>query len=255
MKHCADTRHGTPVLFSYDVFLNTLPDNTRRNNHNLKIQHLLRVFNACACKMVTLTLDDRSDTDIYDIKQSFEALDRQKTGRLKIELAYLLLLGLGYITDYTKKDEFNPTTLEEAAKRIESVEIESQYGVNFISGIKLETLLVVIATHPALSQRNRSKSFATRCFELLDDDQKGYVVAADVERLGRDVGEIERNWYKSQEVNGIKMSTDVGNVMIKTTNKIFAADTARLTDNNKINENQQRLHPSVFENLFAPSFH
>ena len=96
--------------------------------------------------MVTLTLDDRSDTDRYDIKQSFEALDRQKTGRLEIELAYLLLLGLGYITDYTKKDEFNPTTLEEAAKRIESVNIESQYGMNFISGIKLETLLVVVAT-------------------------------------------------------------------------------------------------------------
>ena len=102
--------------------------------------------------MVTLTLDNHSDADRYNIKESFEALDRQKTGRLEIELAYTLLLGLGYITDYKKKDELTPATLEEAAKRIESAERENNCNaaIDLSSGITLETLLTVVATVRAL---------------------------------------------------------------------------------------------------------
>ena len=96
--------------------------------------------------MVTLRLDDHTDTDRYDIKESFEALDVQKTGRLDFELAYSLLLGLGYITDYKKKDEFNHKTLEEAARRIESVQNENYNSLDFRSGIKLETLLTIVDT-------------------------------------------------------------------------------------------------------------
>jgi hypothetical protein len=102
--------------------------------------------------MVTLTLDNHSDADRYNIKESFEALDRQKTGRLEIDLAYTLLLGLGYITDYKKKDEFTPAALEEAAELIESAESEnnSNGAVDLSSGITLETLLTVVATVRAL---------------------------------------------------------------------------------------------------------
>ncbi len=96
--------------------------------------------------MVTLKLDDRRDADRYDIVESFEALDRQKTGRLEFEQAYSLLLGLGYITDYKKKDEFDPTALQAAARRIESVQNENYNDVDFQSGIKLETLLTVVDT-------------------------------------------------------------------------------------------------------------
>ncbi len=103
------------------------------------------IFNASSCKMVTLKLDDRSDTDRYDIVESFESLDTQKTGRLEFELAYSLLLGLGYITDYKKKDEFDPTTLKQAARRIESVENENFNEIDFQAGIQLETLLTVVA--------------------------------------------------------------------------------------------------------------
>ena len=101
-----------------------------------------------SAKMVKFVLDhnNHNDEDIYDIKESFHALDRQKTGRLEINLAYTLLLGLGYITDYTRKDEFTPATLEEAAKRIQRIESEKINDTHLNFGIELETLLTVIAT-------------------------------------------------------------------------------------------------------------
>ena len=98
--------------------------------------------------MVALTLvDDHVDKDSrYDIEESFEALDIQKTGRLDVELAYSILLGLGFIPDYKKKDEFNLTALEEAARQIESSENQNYNDANLSSGIKLETLLAVVDT-------------------------------------------------------------------------------------------------------------
>lgn len=106
--------------------------------------------------MVSFTLDEHSDTDSsrYDIEESFEALDIQKTGRLEVELAYSLLLGLGYLPDHTKKDIFNPRALEEAAKRIESV--ENKDGKALSSGITLETLLKVVDTVSAFLNRTVS---------------------------------------------------------------------------------------------------
>lgn len=202
--------------------------------------------------MVTLTLNDDGDTDIYQIKESFEALDIEKTGRLEIELAYLLLLGLGYITDYKKKDEFNPTILGEAAKRIESVETENYDGVDLNYGIKLETLLKIVATHPGLSRGKRSESFAKRCFELIDCDQKGYIIASDVQRLRREVQSTDRKWNSRQQENEVKISSHAANEIIETTNKIFSVDTVELMDKNGKNENQQRLLPTVFEKMFTP---
>lgn len=96
--------------------------------------------------MVTLRLDDHTDIDRYDIKESFEALDTQKAGRLDFDLAYSLLLGLGYITDFKKKDEFDHTALEEAARKIQSFQNENYDDVDFRSGIQLETLLTVVDT-------------------------------------------------------------------------------------------------------------
>jgi len=95
--------------------------------------------------MVTFKLEEHPDTHLYDIKESFEALDTQRTGRLDIELAYTILLGLGYISDYTKKDEFGVTALEEAAKQVDNFS-DNQDDVEMNSGIKLETLLTVVTT-------------------------------------------------------------------------------------------------------------
>lgn len=106
------------------------------------------VIGASGFKMVTLRLDDETDVDQYDIKESFEALDTQKTGRLDFELAYSLLLGLGYMSDYKKKDDFNVSTLEQAAKRIENAQNENYDGVQ--SGIDLDTLLAVVDAVRAL---------------------------------------------------------------------------------------------------------
>jgi hypothetical protein len=100
--------------------------------------------------MVTLTLNNYFDRERHEIEESFEALDAEKTGRLGIEHAYSILLGLGYIADYKKKDEFSPATLEEAAKEIERAESGDHDDSDWISGITLETLLKVVDTVRAM---------------------------------------------------------------------------------------------------------
>eukprot|EP00536_Pseudo-nitzschia_multiseries_P008400 jgi/Psemu1/66509/estExt_Genemark1.C_2130016 len=117
--------------------------------------------NANAAVMVRFTLNDENqnqnenqnenDAERYDIRQSFAALDTRKTGRLGIDLAYTLLLGLGYLSDYTKKDEFTVTTLEALARKIEQHEDAEHHD------------------HGA-------------------DSGKGYIDASDVVRLGDSVG-------------------------------------------------------------------
>ena len=96
--------------------------------------------------MVTLKLDEHSSRERNDVVEGFEALDVHKTGRLGVDLAYTLLLGLGYMNDYKKKKEFSPDILKEIAGRIESVENENLNPVDTDSGMKVETLLKIVAT-------------------------------------------------------------------------------------------------------------
>ena len=51
--------------------------------------------------------------------------------------AYTLLLGLGYLDDYKRKDAFTCVELKESAKQIDDRDHE---------GLKLQTLLTIIAT-------------------------------------------------------------------------------------------------------------
>lgn len=195
--------------------------------------------------MVTLKLDEHSSRERNDVVEGFEALDVHKTGRLGVDLAYTLLLGLGYMNDYKKKKEFSPDILKEIAGRIESVENENLNPVDTDSGMKVETLLKIVATHPGLSQGDRSESFAQRCFDLVDDNQKGYISVSDVEHLGYDVENI------GSERENSEIRTDEAKEMIETTNNIFGGDTG--TGNDEKDGYQQRLQFSVFEKVFAPT--
>ena len=108
--------------------------------------------------MVTFSLDDSSgndvDADRYDIEESFGALDVHKTGRLGFDLAYTLLLGLGYLGNYKKKNDFTPGILKQITKQIEKKDGLSMDGRSNNNnndegielGIKLETLLTIVAT-------------------------------------------------------------------------------------------------------------
>ena len=108
--------------------------------------------------MVTFSLDDSSgndvDADRYDIEESFGALDVHKTGRLGFDLAYTLLLGLGYLGNYKKKNDFTPGILKQLTKQIEENDGLSMDGRSNNNnndegielGIKLETLLTIVAT-------------------------------------------------------------------------------------------------------------
>jgi hypothetical protein len=105
--------------------------------------------------MVTFSLDDSGndvDADRYDIEESFGALDLHKTGRLEFDLACTLLLGLGYLGNYKKKDDFTPGILKQLTKQIENDDLlkdgssSNNVDEGIELGIKLETLLTIVAT-------------------------------------------------------------------------------------------------------------
>ncbi|OEU06303.1 hypothetical protein FRACYDRAFT_255226 [Fragilariopsis cylindrus CCMP1102] len=215
--------------------------------------------------MVTFSLDDSSgndvDADRYDIEESFGALDVHKTGRLGFDLAYTLLLGLGYLGNYKKKNDFTPEILKQLMKQIEendgllidgrSNNNNNDEGIEL--GIKLETLLTIVATHPALQKKSSDNfNFAQIGFELIDHDRKGYVNASDVQRLSNDVG---NNIDNNKEV-ATKISMDEAKAMIETTNDMFAAKNNNNDDgnNNGNGNNNHRLNSVVFQKLFTSPF-
>jgi len=191
--------------------------------------------------MVTLSLDlvNDIDADRFDIEESFEALDVHKTGRLGFDRAYILLLGLGYLENYKKNFSFSLGMLKEFAKKIESDLQDDRDDEWFELGIKLETLLKIIATHPALLQRNRSVNFAQIGFELIDHDRKGFIDASDIQRLGSDVENVDNNIQEE-----VTISTDEAKAMIETTNDMFAQ--------NEDHGNNHQINPLVFQKLLAP---
>jgi len=86
----------------------------------------------------------------------------------------------------------------------------------------------------------------------MDRDKKGYIVASDVQQLGRDVETMDRSWDAMRQQDDCKLSTNEADEIITTTNKIFETDGINRSDSNEKNEKQCRLLPSVFENIFAP---
>jgi len=191
--------------------------------------------------MVTLSLDlvNDIDADRFDIEESFEALDVHKTGRLGFDRAYMLFLGLGYLENYKKNSSFSLDMLKEFAKQIENDSQDDRDDEGFELGIKLETLLKIVATHPSILQRNRPINFAQIGFELIDHDRKGFIDASDIQRLCSDVVKIDNHVHKE-----VIISTDEAKAMIETTNDMFAHN----TDDGKYHQ----LNPLVFQKLLAP---
>lgn len=79
--------------------------------------------------------------DEYDIEESFAALDEDKLGRLSIDQAYTLLLGLGYLKDYKQKDCFTPADLKEAVRGAVWGDVEEDFTAERVS---LKTLLKIV---------------------------------------------------------------------------------------------------------------
>ncbi|VEU33621.1 unnamed protein product [Pseudo-nitzschia multistriata] len=198
--------------------------------------------------MVKFTINDDNDSNRHDIIESFEALDTSKTGRIGVDLAYTLLLGLGYMSDYKRKDDFTLTTLEKSARRIERADCEDYDEADFESGIKLETLLTIVATHPSLSEKNHSNTFAQRTFKLIDGNGKGYLDSSDLIRLGDRVGNLTSGKHQIRQYNDIAISETQACDMIETTNQMFAE---KGTESKKENDNRKRLYSTTFEKLFA----
>mmetsp|Transcript_20411 Transcript_20411/g.32848 ORF Transcript_20411/g.32848 Transcript_20411/m.32848 type:complete len:201 (-) Transcript_20411:346-948(-) len=196
--------------------------------------------------MVTLqfNVDDDEEED-HDLLESFDALDEDKLGQITVEQAYTLLMGLGYLQDYKKKDRFTLETIKMTLRQIAAQEQVSgdqndddDSDENEGGGVTLERLKMIVAMHPTVLQRNRSSNLR-HGFQLIDVEHKGFIDASDVQKLAASLGE--------------SISNDEAKAMIVTTNQMVEGNTSNASSNQRsVSTQADTLDPSHIRKLFAP---
>ncbi|KAG7347767.1 hypothetical protein IV203_016472 [Nitzschia inconspicua] len=143
--------------------------------------------------MVTFTLEEVDDDDIeWDLQQSFDAMDDEKLGRLSIDAAYTLLLGLGYMRDYKLRDRFTTedmTFAVRALRREQKVKNGEPFSKDDGDWVTMEILKQVIEMYSFVLQRDRSAPVFQSAIEGIDQGHKGFLDASDVQKLGSSVGD------------------------------------------------------------------
>jgi Ca2+-binding EF-hand superfamily protein len=146
--------------------------------------------------MVTITLDEEDDNDLeWDLQQAFDAMDEDKIGCLSIDQAYTVILGLGYLKDYRDKDRFTPEVLRVVVKGIRRKQHEPQLSEGGFTSedggewVTLDDLKQILASHSNVLHRDRSISVFEHSILQMDQGNKGFIDASDIQALAASVGE------------------------------------------------------------------
>ncbi|KAG7368427.1 hypothetical protein IV203_031170 [Nitzschia inconspicua] len=143
--------------------------------------------------MVTFSLEEVDDDDIeWDLQQSFDAMDDEKLGRLSIDAAYTLLLGLGYMRDYKLRDRFTTedmTFAVRALRREQKLKNGEPFAKDDGDWVTMEILKQVIEMYSFVLQRDRSAPVFQSAIEGIDQGHKGFLDASDIQKLGSSVGD------------------------------------------------------------------
>ncbi len=107
--------------------------------------------------------------DEFDIRDSFDAMDEDKLGRISLQTFYTMYLGLGY----------PQTTMDDLQRQIVAIQGDDSTG----SSVSLETVLVLLSKHPRKRETEMSKAFS-----LVDKGEKGFISVQDIELLAQQGG-------------------------------------------------------------------
>eukprot|EP00980_Cylindrotheca_fusiformis_P005768 scaffold1203_cov117-Cylindrotheca_fusiformis.AAC.7 len=154
-----------------------------------------------------------NSTDEFDIRETFEALDGEKLGRLSLDSFYTLYLGLGY-----------PKQTKEDLKQ----QVQSRHAGEYVTidtALKILSQSYDILTSPQYT-RDRPAEIS-KWYSLVDHESKGYISPQDIVRL-------------SAEVDGDSISIAEAEAMLAQSQSL------RHTTKNK-------LYETDFRELFAPS--
>jgi hypothetical protein len=132
---------------------------------------VLRLGHTANPIMVTLSF---GLMDQYDIEESFEALDKDKFGRLSIDDAYILLLGLGYLKDYKQKDNFTPSDLKHSVRRVVQGQMDEDGTGERVSLKSLMHVVEKVRFLHVVNKINPQVHFERRCTLRLNIAADGY---------------------------------------------------------------------------------
>jgi hypothetical protein len=142
---------------------------------------------------------DNEDTmvqtvDDYDLKDSFDALVGKVFGRITVEEAYQIILGLGYIKDYKMGEKFTTQTIQQTVDMIKNEQREEEehngddQGDYVVSLDILQKIIQIYSTAMVLQKRDRDANLRYT-FGVIDSDNKGYITAQDLRKLSKNVDE------------------------------------------------------------------
>jgi hypothetical protein len=160
------------------------------SNHLLSINKIIK---PAIITMVAITLDEQDDDDWeWDLQQAFDAMDDDKIRHLSIDQAYTVILGLGYLQDYRDKDRFTPEVFRVAVKCIRRQQQKSKGGSSVDDGnewVTLDMLKQIFALYSNVLQRDSSTPLFERTVLQMDQSNKGFIDASDVQAFAASVDE------------------------------------------------------------------
>jgi hypothetical protein len=144
--------------------------------------------------MVTFQLEVVDDAEVaWDLQQSFQAMDYAKVGRLDIDAAYTVLLGLGYLRDYQMQDRFTPAIMRSAVlalRRKQKLQKGNEFAPDDGDWVTLDMLKEIIEMYSFVLQRDRSAPVFQSAIADMDQDHKGFLDATDIQKFATSVGEL-----------------------------------------------------------------
>lgn len=127
--------------------------------------------------------------DEYDIQRTFEVLDEDKSNRITLKSLHTLFLGLGFQPKQLPLRELKDKVVFAISRRVQE-QMDGVFSAEDAEWIEVDSLPLSLVLEVLSQFRRENRSYELeKSFQLLDQANKGFINATDLQRLSNEVGE------------------------------------------------------------------